>query len=956
MALRSWTLIEALFLEAIDLPTEPRARFLDHACAGNPELRAELDSLLAKDDRRDDTISAALAREAALLLEPPLLAGERLGAYRILREIGRGGMGAVYLAERDDEQYCQQVAIKLVKRGMDTAEMLRRFRHERQILAGLGHPYIARLLDGGSTPQGQPFLVMEAVEGTPLDTYCREHALGIEDRCRLFLKICEAVSYAHGRLVVHRDLKPRNILVSGPASGSPGCPKLLDFGLAKLVAPGGEPGAPATTPAIRPLTPDYASPEQIRGGPLNPSTDIYSLGVILHELLTGVRPHDLHSAHPRQWEKIVCECEVSRPSSLCASPRLRRKLQGDLDNILMKALQRDADRRYPSVDELAADIRCYLDCRPVLARPDSPRYRAAKFIRRRRLALAAALAGLAALLAGTAIAVVQAHDAQVARQVAESRQREALRARRIAETEHSRAEAQRDSAVAERRRAEDRMTQMLSLSDRSLSDVYSLMERLPGAGPARRELMLAILGFLQGLSKDAGADPRFRVALAQAYLRLGDLQANPGADRDGGLESYRAGIALLEGSLRDHPADRERLLVWLALERQASSLLMKTDPRTAIGRLRAAIAELRRLPSSIQAEPEFVSVRATLYHTLAAASHGDLPRARDYATQYLAAIASMARRDPADGGLLYQLSMAHVELGWVLWALGDPQATAAHYQKAAELREQLFRLHPADVVYQGALMQAYEHLAALAGGGLVNGLGQPELALAWYRKALPLAEAAAADPNNTVAAADYAVLLLRMGSTEVSPEGQSEALETLRRSAAMFESLQRASSGMAAFYDTAMLDVYTVIGHRLRAMGDYAGAIAEYRRALASAATLEGAERDSAGAVEREIEAETGMARAMALSGDRQGALERVSLLAARPAPHPDQTVLQSPSAQVYLALAEIHRAFEEWAPACEAARRALSSLPVPAPNAWDPNYRIVREAQAFLSDCGSHR
>jgi serine/threonine protein kinase/tetratricopeptide (TPR) repeat protein len=952
MAIRNWSQIETLFLEAIDLPVEQRSEFLNQACAGDRELRAEIDSLLAKDVGSDDPIAQALAQEAALLLKPPILAGERLGAYRILREIGRGGMGAVYLAERDDDQYRQQVAIKLVKRGMDTAEVLRRFRHERQILAGLEHPYIARLLDGGSTQDGRPFLVMELVEGKPIDSYCKEYALSIEDRCRLFLKVSEAVAYAHRKLIVHRDLKPRNILVAGPESSNPGCPKLLDFGLAKLLASNGERGVTATALRGRPLTPDYASPEQIRGAALNTAADIYSLGVILYELLVGARPHDLQSLAPREWERTVCECEVARPSSLAPSHRLRRKLQGDLDNILMKALRKDADRRYRSVDEFASDIRAYLECRPVLARPDSLWYRTAKFTRRRRLPLLAGAAALAGLVAGTVIAIVQAHDAQVARRVAETRQQEAQRARRVAEAEHSSAERERDSAITEQRRAEDRLAQMLSLSERSLSDVYTLMERLPGAGPARREMIFTTLGFLEKLSKDAGSNARLRVALAKAYLRLGDLQVDPGSDSDGGLKSYAAGTALLEGPLWDSAVDRERLLVWLTLQRQSSAIILRTDPLGAVARLRTATATLERLPAAVQSETEFVHARAGLYHFLAAASHSDLHRTREYAGRYLAAISTLLQQDPADTDLSYEVSAAHVELGWALWALGDPDATADHYLKAVGLREQLVKLRPSDVVYHRSLMLAYEHLAAVEGGGLVNSLGKPELALAWYRKALPLAEAAAADPSNTVAAVDYAALLLRMASVDVPPEGLSASLATLRRSAAMFESLKRASGGRNA-YDVYLVDVYTLIGRRLLAMASYADAIAQYQRALAVAGAITGAENNSPGTSQRIFEAESGIARAMALAGNRSGALDQVARLLARtPPPDADQSILQSPSAQALLALAAVHRVFEEWTPAREAAERAIAAIPPVRADAWNPNAPILREAQSLIAEC----
>src|SRR5215470_3394854 len=255
----NWERIQSLFLEALDLSPEERARFLDNACAGDPEIRREVESLIAHDGVGEQAIGEALKHTAQSLFESGDLSGKRLGVWRVLREIGRGGMGTVYLACRDDDQFQKHVAIKVVKRGMDTAELLSRFRHERQILAHLDHPYIARLIDSGNTPQGHPFLLMEYVQGRPIDIYCRQDGLSIPARCRLFLKVCEAVSYAHRNLVIHRDLKPSNILVATDSS-----PKLLDFGVAKLLDTEIDSGQ--TIPAARMLTPEYASPEQVRGG------------------------------------------------------------------------------------------------------------------------------------------------------------------------------------------------------------------------------------------------------------------------------------------------------------------------------------------------------------------------------------------------------------------------------------------------------------------------------------------------------------------------------------------------------------------------------------------------------------------------------------------------------------------------------------------------------------------
>ena len=248
-------------------------------------------------------MAAAIESEAGALLDDRAsLVGTRMGPYRVLKEIGRGGMGSVYLGERDDEHYHKRVAIKVVKRGMDSTEVLARFRHERQILAGLEHPYIARLIDGGTTPDGRPFFVMEYVEGQPIDVYCREHSLNVEQRLRLFLRVCEAVAYAHRALVVHRDLKPGNIFVAAE-----GIPKLLDFGVAKLLDPATGDSFTFTASATGPLTPEYASPEQIRGLAITTAADVYSLGTILFELLTGTRAQKIETRAPSEIERVVCE-------------------------------------------------------------------------------------------------------------------------------------------------------------------------------------------------------------------------------------------------------------------------------------------------------------------------------------------------------------------------------------------------------------------------------------------------------------------------------------------------------------------------------------------------------------------------------------------------------------------------------------------------------------------------
>src|SRR5215469_549277 len=376
---KNWEHVQSLFLEAADLDPDEQARFLESACSGDEELRREVGSLLAHDSAGEGRITEALGDTAQSLFSSENLIDTRLGAWRVLQEIGRGGMGAVYLAARDDDQFQKRVAIKVVKRGMDTVELLNSFRRERQNLAHLDHPYIARLIDGGSTPQGQPFLVMEYVEGKPIDLHCREQEMEVEARCRLFLKVCQAVSYAHRKLVIHRDLKPSNILVT-----TDGSPKLLDFGVAKLLDPELESGSAVTLQVGRPLTPEYASPEQDRGEPVGTASDVYALGAILYELLTGVKAQRMETYSPAELERVICDTEIVPPSERIKSSnaRLRKRISGDLDNIVRMAMRKEPELRYSSVDLLAVDVSRYLRARPVTARPPSLGYRLGKFARR----------------------------------------------------------------------------------------------------------------------------------------------------------------------------------------------------------------------------------------------------------------------------------------------------------------------------------------------------------------------------------------------------------------------------------------------------------------------------------------------------------------------------------------------------------------------------------------------
>ena len=458
MSPERWHRIDQLFDAALDLPAGERTAFLDEACPDEPDVRDEVEALLAACERATGFLEQPPHTLAGAVLGPSseayeadvhLAPGRTVGPYRIVEPIGRGGMGVVYLAERADGHFQKRVALKVVKRGMDTDEIVGRFRYERQILARLEHPNVARLLDGGVTEDGLPFFVMECVEGEPIDVYCDHHRLSVRERVALFMDVCEAVAYAHRNLVVHRDLKPSNILVADGEDGRPHV-KLLDFGIAKLL----DTESPALTVPLtqahtRRLTPDYAAPEQVRGEPPTTATDVYALGVILYELLAGRRPYDFPTRMLSEIERTICERVPQKPSTAVCHPRqtqtsageapltpeaiaeqratlpkkLCRTLSGDLDAIVLKALRKEPERRYASAAELLSDLRRHVEGRAVRARPDTFGYRTSRFIRQHKVGVTATALVMLTLVAGIVATTVQAQRAE--RNAEQAKQNEA---------------------------------------------------------------------------------------------------------------------------------------------------------------------------------------------------------------------------------------------------------------------------------------------------------------------------------------------------------------------------------------------------------------------------------------------------------------------------------------------------------------------------------------------------
>ncbi|HZU21798.1 MAG TPA: serine/threonine-protein kinase, partial [Terriglobales bacterium] len=534
-----WQQVKQIFNQAISRGAPERAEFLRRACEGDEDLRREVESLVASHEQAETGFLKGAAIDfsaAAVAAAPPR---ERpIGPYEIVELIGRGGMGEVYRAFRADGQYSKEVAIKLVRSCVESGGLVERFRNERQILALLEHPNIARLLDGGTTHDGVPYLIMELAEGEPIDQFCESRGLSLSERLQLFRKVCDAVHYAHQRLVIHRDLKPSNIVVTAE-----GVPKLLDFGIAKLVDPAADGGMTMT----RAMTLAYASPEQIRGEALTTATDVYSLGVVLYQMLTGRSPYPGDTSTPHGLARAICELYPIKPSVAASStaarerpasderstsessPRQRRRrLSGDLDNILLTALRKGPAERYGSVEQFGEDLRRYLDHVPIRARKDTAGYRLSKFIGRHRAGVAATILATLAILGGLGASVYEAR-----------------------------------SAGRQRARAEQRFRDMRQLARSNIFEFNDAIQNLPGSAAARNLVIQRALGFLEKLGSDEAGDPEVMHEVAAGYERVAALQGSfsgPGiGDTAAALASYKKALAIRESLVAASGGDAEDL-------------------------------------------------------------------------------------------------------------------------------------------------------------------------------------------------------------------------------------------------------------------------------------------------------------------------------------------------------------------------------------------------------------
>ncbi len=786
-----WQKVEEVFETAIELPAEEREAFLTQVCGEDDDLRTEIASLL--ENEAEETFFQSAVKDGAQTFAHAAveeIIGQRIGAYRITGLVGQGGMGAVYRAVRDDDQFNQQVAIKIIKRGMDTGLVLRRFWRERQILASLNHQNIARLLDGGTTPDGRPYFAMEFIEGQPISDYCEARELSIPDRLKLFRQVCAAVQFAHQNLIVHRDIKPANILVT-----EDGTPKLLDFGIAKLLASDTGQASTRTVTGMRLMTPDYASPEQVRGGTITTASDIYSLGTVLYELLTGQHAHQFKTYSPVEIEETVCLTEAEKPSEAAARAegghsRWRKQLAGDVDNIVLMALRKEPERRYQSVEQFSEDIRRHLEGLPVIARKDTVGYRTGKFARRNKLGIAAValvmlslIAGLIATLHQTRIARAESAraegeraraeanlvEARAQKTEAESQRAEALRQRSEADVqralaEEQRAEAQaqtveamrqRALAEAERAKAENRFGQVRKLANTFLFDFHDKIRDLPGSTPARELVVKTALEYLDGLARESAGDTALQWELATAYEKVADVQGNPNQANLGqtaaALESYRKTTEIAEKLLARDPANEKFL-------RMLASVYSKVGPielrggKTALARQTAqkGIGIAERLLAVRPADDEVFALIIVGYANIGATDQltGDIPGAMQTARQRLA-IANRWMAERPGPRARASLATSQGEIADISNHMGDLPAALELFRQALAFYLVAVEEQPNNAQVRRQLVAIYGRLASVLGDPRGINLGDTAAAIEHQRKALAIAEElAAADPKN----------------------------------------------------------------------------------------------------------------------------------------------------------------------------------------------------------------
>ena len=843
---QEWLEICEIFHAAVELSKPDREKFL--AEISDERKRAEVEKLLASDADEDTFLQLspinAINSETKIVKIP-----EQIGKYKILREIGRGGMGAVYLAARED--FKKQVALKIIKRGMDTDEILRRFQTERQILANLEHSNIARLLDGGVSDDGLPFIVMEYVAGSDLLEFCEQADLSLNEKLALFRKICAAVSYAHQNLIVHRDLKPSNILVT-----KDGEPKLLDFGISKLLT--NEIDATGTATSLGMMTPNYASPEQFRGETVSTATDIYSLGVILFELLTGELPYEIRTKRFEEAAKIIAETEPARPSSVIQNSKFRiqdsksddgyrfqtedsisedqksktkdqnqktnpkskirnpKLLKGDLDNILLKALRKEPVRRYLTVEQFSEDIRRHQTGLPVTARPDTFSYRASKFVKRNKISVASAGLVSLALIGG------------------------------VIGTSWQAVRAERQRVLAERRFGEVR-----ELANNFVFKYHDGIANLQGSTEMRKMLVTDATKYLDILAQDAANDEQLQIELANAYVKLADVQgktyySNIG-DTAGAIENYQKAIKILEKlaestkSAIQTKAKDDLILALQTLGMMQMRVFAHTDS-IATQQRAVELVEKKAAIAPEDTDVQYLRVRANGRLADSMREGGRFDEAMQIYRQTLALCEDIFRRAPANENVETAISVFNDRIGryLTLHAIELKKRGAAkeiyeplfnqalpHLEKMFAGFEKLAAAHPEKKKYRRDLSTAYGNLGMFyrETGNLEK---SRELLEKDLKTRLATAEKDAADRESQ---ADLSDALRELAQTKAAQKEFSSAFTDFERTRAILDKLIAADKNNMEFRRS-LFQAENFYGDALLAEGNRPKAAEIYRTAF----------------------------------------------------------------------------------------------------------------------------
>jgi non-specific serine/threonine protein kinase/serine/threonine-protein kinase len=841
-----WGKAKDILDQAMLLEPEKRSAYVADLASHDPVLAGELDSLLLALERIDSSFlnvpAMQLLPETREFSEAaPTLVGRRFGSYEIIERIGCGGMGEVYRAVRADDEYRKQVAIKVVCWGPGSSFMAARFKNERQILAELEHPNIARLLDGGSTEDGSLFFVMELVDGKPLTSFCNVNNLSVTERLKLFLAVCSAVQYAHQHLIIHRDIKPSNILVTSDA-----LPKLLDFGIAKIL----DPGAPSqwvqeTTTLFRALTPEYASPEQFKGKIITTRSDVYSLGMVLYELLARCHPYSIERRNLEDLERMICEVEPEKPStrvrgisfpetenskqpssttSGASEPtpeKLSRRLVGDLDNIILKAIHKDPLQRYSSVEQVSEDIRRHLDGHPVIARPDTIRYRLSKFVTRHKTGVGAGVLLVLALSSGLATTMWQAHVART-----------------------------------ERVRAEQRFNDVRALANSLLFEIHDAIRELPGSTPARKLLVDRALRYLDSLAAERGNAPSLQRELATAYERVGEVQGhyltdNLG-DTGGTLRSYQKAFEIRRQLASGKSSSWQDQLDLAKDYRLVGSQLLATgDSRGAFDHIQNAIAAVESL-NRMKPGDQQVLYELSYDYEIAGDIHqggfgqpvglSDASGALDSYQKAVAADEALVQLDPSSESAQHSLAMDEEDVGDMLLYSGDQSGALQRFQRALEIAQKI-RLHTTATRRIRDVAVAYNRMLGVyeVQGEWQKALENSKKALDVYQQLVPM------DPKNTLLLQGLAIALVNTGDMTAHIGNPLAGLRFIDKGEALMGSLLASSPDNAEIRGI-LATMHETRGDALVRAHRASEALKEYQNALESFHALSLADPNNADA------------------------------------------------------------------------------------------------------------